>query len=40
MISPPTANIDNAAEAGLPAAYEAAKQAIATCTSIELCLAG
>ena len=38
MISPPTTDIDNAAEARLPAAYEAAKQAIATCASIELCL--
>ena len=38
MISPPTADIDTATDAGLPAAYEAAKQALATCTSIEQCL--
>ena len=38
MISLPTTDIDNVAEARLPAAYEAAKQALALCTSIELCL--
>ena len=36
MFSPP--NTDTDAEARLPAAYEAAKQALATCTSIEQCL--
>ena len=38
MISPPATDIDIAAEDRLPAAYEAAKQALATCASIELCL--
>lgn len=38
MITPPATDIDNVAEARLPAAFEAAKQALALCTSIELCL--
>ena len=38
MISPPTTDIDITAEDRLPAAYEAAKQALVTCASIELCL--
>jgi hypothetical protein len=38
MISPPTTDIDITVEDRLPDAYEAAKQALATCASIELCL--